>query len=130
MRTSGRRSGISGVIAFAVCVVSSVTSDYAVAEVSYEGQSLVIGTERFLPNQANDGDYEQGKVLAVVREDKAEEFKSDLVRLGLSSKHQGTQLVLFLIAVPIGFESQWVLALRKLPSVSAADLNKRFSRAK
>jgi hypothetical protein len=97
----------------------------APAQVAYDGAALVVGAKRYAAVPSGD-QYQPAVVLAVARDGLADALAERLRSLGLASERGGPPVVMFIVRVPAGFETQWVSALRDFPEVLASDLSKLF----
>ena len=87
--------------------------------VSYSGDVLVVDGKTYAL-QSRTGPFLPGHVIVVARKGRADELEEELKRFGLSAARSGKTVIQFVVAVPNGFELQWVEALRNVPSVAAA----------
>lgn len=84
--------------------------------VRYEGTLVVDGVEYARENE--DGiKYAKGVLLVFAREGQEAGLRAELSRYGLGVIERRAQQGTLLVAVPEGYELQWMSALSKLPQV-------------
>jgi hypothetical protein len=92
--------------------------------VEYRGSALLVGGVEYLEDPRAE-DHQPGAVLIFPTVGEAGSVQYALTQLGLRATLQGSAPGWFLVAVPEGFETQWLAALRNLPGVASAHLNVR-----
>lgn len=107
-----------------VCLALAACSQRA--GVSYSGDVLVVDGRSYAPHSRT-GAFLPGHVIAVARRGREDELERELQRLGLRATRSGKTIVQFVVAVPNGFELQWVEALRDVPAVEAAGEDRIFN---
>lgn len=86
--------------------------------VRYEGTLVVDGVE-YKREHEGGIQYAKGVLLVFVRDGQETGLRAELARYGLTVIERRSQRTL-LVAVPEGYELQWMSALSKLPQVETA----------
>ena len=115
-------------LTFCVAVGLLGTAERGYAEepsiVQYVDGALFVAGERFLPDLSAQ-EHAAGTVLVATRADNGAEFEATLGRLGLRVVQSFSAFpTLFVVSVPVGYETQWVAALAKQPTVKSVGLNR------
>ncbi len=123
------RAGKAAVLrlAFAIALVTTSwpAEPQAPPNVIYSADSITVDgvkyerDERAVP-------HELGSILVTVIPGAQLDLSTVLQRYGLQFERRYSTLPeLFTVAVPVGYETQWVAALLQLPIVKAAGVNRR-----
>ena len=90
----------------------------------YRGSALLVDGVEYLEDPRAE-DHQPGALLVFPAVGEAGSVQYALTQLGLRATLHGSAPGWFLVAVPEGFETQWLAALRSLPGVASAHLNVR-----
>jgi hypothetical protein len=91
------------------------------ATVEYRGDLLIVEGVEYRPEAARR--HAKGSVLVVAAEGQLEVAEASAVRLGLRIKERLSLAHSFALEVPVGYETQWVAALRQQPGVQFVGVN-------